>query len=85
MNWSLVLPIIGVLAVPIGAYLATRRSSSGRIETSQPAELWAEGRAIRDDLRAELTVVRLEVATLKGELIACKERVAFLEKEIMHK
>jgi predicted RNase H-like nuclease (RuvC/YqgF family) len=48
MNVPLILAAIAAVGAPIGAYLVASRQFSGKIETSDAAELWAESRAIRE-------------------------------------
>lgn len=80
LSLSLVLTFAGVIAVPLGAFMGTRRASSGRVDNSPSAELWTEGKAIREYLRAELVVRDARIAALEALLAACQLRVAQLEQ-----
>jgi chromosome segregation ATPase len=64
---------VGVIAA-LGAYLAATRRLSGKIGTSDAAELWRESASIRDDYRERLAVAERRVLSLE-------ERVAMLERD----
>jgi predicted nuclease with TOPRIM domain len=64
---------IGALIVAMGAYFATVRRLSGRIETSEADSLWKESASIREDYRDRLSSADQRQARLE-------ERVANLEK-----
>ena len=42
-----IIALVAALAAPVGAYLVAARRFSGKIETSDAKELWAESRDIR--------------------------------------
>lgn len=48
MTSATIVAMIAAVAAPLGAYLLAARRFSGKIETSDARELWAESRAIRD-------------------------------------
>ena len=48
-------------------YFAGRRVKSGRIDTSEAAELWEEGRSIRKDLTQQIEALRQERASKDAE------------------
>lgn len=56
------------------AYLVARRANSGGVHTSDAATLFEESREIRRELRAE-------VSLLRGENASLRERTAVLEAE----
>jgi len=58
----------GILAAGVaalGAYFAAARRFSGKIGTSDAADLWAESRSIRDWSQARITALDMEVAVLR--------------------
>ena len=67
-----IVAIIVALAAPIGAYLIAARRFSGKIESSDAKELWAESRSIRDWSQGRIT-------TLDDEVRQLKDRVGVLE------
>jgi chromosome segregation ATPase len=79
---ALVLALIG----PIAAYVLAARRLSGKIETSEAKDLWAESRSIRDwsqkrieGLNDEITKLQLRVSILETsneELIGENKRLA---------
>ena len=48
---STVIPLVVAISTGIITYLVSRRTSSGRIATSEASQLWEQTRAIIDDLR----------------------------------
>lgn len=58
----------------IAAYLSASRRLSGKIDTSEAAQLWAESKSIREEYRERIGVS--ERRTLRLE-----ERVAILERD----
>jgi predicted nuclease with TOPRIM domain len=72
------------------AWLIARRTSSGRVDTTEAATLWAESKQMRSELRDEITVLRAGLAEMQSELAAlrtetaeCRAESASLRKEIM--
>jgi hypothetical protein len=48
MSVPLILAVVAAISAPIGAYFVAARQFSGKIETSDAAELWEESRSIRE-------------------------------------
>jgi hypothetical protein len=67
-----IVALIAAIAAPLGAYLLAARRFSGRIETSDAKDLWAESRAIRDWGTARIESLNDQVGRLE-------KRVATLE------
>jgi hypothetical protein len=51
---AILIPIAVAIIAALGAYLASARKLSGKIGTSDAAELWKESASIRQDYREEL-------------------------------
>lgn len=68
-----IVAILTALFVPLGAYLVAVRQFSGRIESSDAKELWAESRAIREWSQRRITELEQNANRLE-------ERVDKLEK-----
>jgi chromosome segregation ATPase len=75
VNWGVVgavAGIVGAVVAPIGVYLVAARRMSGKVATSDAAQLWQEAGSIRDDYRAQLLqanerAVSLEIRMAKAE------------------
>jgi hypothetical protein len=88
MDWASLVPL-GVAVVGLAAgYLKLNRKLSGRINTSEAAELWKESAAIREDYRIQLGERDQRIATLHVDIRNCEEvneklrrRVTDLETE----
>jgi hypothetical protein len=52
---------------PLVAYIVAARRFSGKIETTEAAELWAESRSIRDWSQARIRELEQRVETLEAE------------------
>ena len=67
MSNAPLLTFIGVVVGALGAYLAAARRLSGKVTTSDAAQLWAESRAIRQELedRNRYLVSRLDALETK--------------------
>jgi hypothetical protein len=73
--------VIGAFIAPVGAYLLAVRKMSGKIATTEAAQLWEESRAIREWSAARIDKCDEEIIRLKAELEVAKARIAELEKE----
>jgi chromosome segregation ATPase len=71
---ALVVALVVATIGPLIAYLGASRKLSGKIGTSEAADLWAESKNIRDDYRDRLDASNLRFAK-------CEERIAVLESE----
>lgn len=83
---STLVAIAAVVTAPLVAYVTASRRLSGKIGTSEAADLWAESKAMRDDYRdradaAAKRIAELEgrVAKLEGELAECVRRSSALQ------
>ncbi len=72
----------GALAAALITFLATRRQSSGRIETSDAATLWKASETIRKEMREELVSMRDQVATMKTQVADLLEQIGRLERRL---
>jgi hypothetical protein len=63
-----ILAALGTVLVAAIGYALKARSSSGKIETSEAADLWKEGKDMRDALIAEIVSLRTELKALKDEI-----------------
>jgi chromosome segregation ATPase len=64
-------PTLGVLIVGIvgalGAYLAAARRFSGKIASSDAAQLWQESASIREDYRARIATLESRVGVVETQ------------------
>lgn len=60
--------LIAAVAAPLGAYLVAARQFSGRIESSDAKELWAESRSIRDWSQERITTLNQQVVRLETRI-----------------
>ena len=65
----------------MGAFLADKRLKSGRIESSEAQELWAESGKIRSYLQDELKGLRTRLAELEDENQQLRTELAGLRIE----
>lgn len=73
MNNQMILIIAAPIISAIAAYVIAKRTTSGNIDTSDAATLWAESQAIRKELRDEIVALRDEVASLKKDVLALEK------------
>lgn len=59
--------VAGIAITALGTFLAVKRAKSGKIETTEAAELWKESTAMRGELRQEVVSLQGEVRVLKDE------------------
>ncbi len=72
--WSFYAALVTALAAPIATYLISQRKISGRVGTSEAAQLWDESQSIRKALREEVSGLRQEVAELRDKVDAANAR-----------
>lgn len=73
----LVQVVIGALVAlssSLAGYLVVRRTSSGRIATSEAKTLWDASEQIRLELRQEVLTLRQQVAHLEKRVAECEKR-----------
>lgn len=68
MEYAWLYPIVSALLVAIVGYVTLIRKTSGRIETSEAAELWEEARHLREVYRGDLTRLRERIFELEAEV-----------------
>jgi predicted RNase H-like nuclease (RuvC/YqgF family) len=73
--WAPLIGLLGLLAAPVVAYLVARRSSSGRVATTEAATLWAE-------LRAELIALRQRAERLEAKIDELQSIIEQLRAEL---
>jgi hypothetical protein len=73
MDWETLVPLAVAVVGLAGGYLRLNRKLSGRINTSEAAELWKESTAIRDDYRKQLGERDQRIATLHVDIRNCEE------------
>ena len=59
-------PLLAV-AVPVCTFAAVRWQRSGKVSSSEAADLWMESREIRRDLREDYRQIREELAGMRAE------------------
>lgn len=65
MNTPILVAVLAIVAGPLVAYVTANRRLSGKIATSEAADLWAESSSIRDDYRARISTLEARVETLE--------------------
>ena len=58
--------LVAAVVGPLVAYLGASRKLSGKIGTSEAADLWAESSRIRDDYRSRITELAARIAALEA-------------------
>lgn len=66
--------VLALIAGPLGAYIGISRRLSGKIGTSEAADLWAESKSLREDANNKLTASN-------DRVLALELRVRDVEKE----
>jgi uncharacterized protein HemX len=86
MNDPVLIALIVALVAAAGSYLVAARQFSGRIETSDARDLWAESRAIRDwstkrmeELNQLVSRLETRIVTLESENRDLNQHIAELE------
>jgi chromosome segregation ATPase len=78
-------PVLGVLVAAfisaLGAYLIAARRFSGKIGSSDAAELWLESRSIRDWSSARILELNQLVGKLEGRVDVVEEQNTSLGRE----
>ena len=73
-----IIAIVGALLAPLVTYFINARKLSGKIATSEAADLWEESRAIRESLEERNTRLRERIDELEHRVDALRERNAKL-------
>ncbi|HMS83607.1 MAG TPA: hypothetical protein PKD12_08155 [Nitrospira sp.] len=66
--------VLALIVGPLGAYIGVSRRLSGKIGTSEAADLWAESKSLREDASAKL-------ARCDERVVGLEVRVRDLEKD----
>jgi Flp pilus assembly protein TadB len=69
---------LGLVVGALGAYLAAARRLSGRVRTSDAAELWKESSAIRRELEERNRYLSIRLDKLSDELNVLRQENARL-------
>lgn len=80
--WAVALGVFGVFVSPLLAFWAARRTSSGKIATSDATDLWNESQKIREFLNQQVTELRAELDQVKEE---ARSEIARLESLVQEK
>jgi hypothetical protein len=81
MNAPLIAAVIAATVGPLLAYIAATRKLSGKIATSEAADLWAESGKIREDYRNRLGHADLRAAALEERVARLEHRNSELARE----
>lgn len=74
--------VLAALVAPLLTYLVAKRQRSGRIATTEAAQLWNESTAMRVELRETVARLELRIRELERERAICYERIEVLEAEL---
>lgn len=74
--------LIAALAAPIVSYVVAARRFSGKIETSDAKELWAESRSIREWSQARIAALNEDVERLEARIRSLESHNAGLNETI---
>lgn len=78
----ILLGLAGAVITAVGAYAVAKRQRSGKIVTTEAEVLWAEGQAMRKELREENLGLRAEVLALRAEVTAWRVEALALRSEV---
>jgi hypothetical protein len=79
MTAPTIIAIVAAVAAPLGAYLLAARRFSGKIQTSDAKDLWAESRAIRDWGTKRIEVLNEQIGRLEKRVATLELRNESLE------
>lgn len=74
---------IGVILTALVTWLIAKRLNSGRIDTTEADTLWAEGKAMRYELRAETITLRADIAQMHREATALRTEMRICHAEVI--
>lgn len=57
-------------------WLVARRQRSGRVDTTEAHDLWAESQTMRQELRAEISTLRTRLNEVEAELTETKSKLS---------
>lgn len=81
---DLVVPAGAIIVAGIGAWgvwKGLKRTKSGKIDTTEAADLWKEATAMRSELRDEVQALQSEIKALKEDEAALKAENQTLRQE----
>jgi predicted RNase H-like nuclease (RuvC/YqgF family) len=81
LEWTIILPLLGVLIGPVIAYVVAARRMSGKIATSDASDLWEESASIREDYRTRLLQANERALSVEIRMAALEARNLGLERE----
>lgn len=76
------LALAGAAVTALGAYIIAKHQRSGKVDTTDAADLWKEGKDLRDFLVARIESQEAEIVNLKVEVRECKDEVRALRTEL---
>lgn len=79
MDWKIIAAILAPIITAVGAYMVAKRTTSGKIDTSDAAILWVSAETIRKELRDEVVALRTELLDTRA---ACKKDITKLNGRI---
>lgn len=80
---AILLAAAGVVTGSVGAYLIARRTTSGKINTSEAKDLWDEATKMRLELRHQVESLQAEIARFEQRELAWRDRVNDLESQLV--
>ena len=94
---AIAIPLAVALIAALGGWIVKARQLSGKIETSEAADLWQESAAMREDYRARIAHAEARAERLEQRVDKCEDlnnllsidnrdlriRITQLEKELM--
>lgn len=78
-----VLGLAGAVISGIVALRVAKLPRTGRIDTTEAETLWAEGQAMRKELRDEAENCRGEVTALRTEMVAVRAEASVMRQELV--
>lgn len=76
------LALAGAVVTAIGAFVIAKHQRSGKVDTTDAAVLWQEGKDLRDFLMSRIEAQESDIAALKFELRGCRDEVAHCLDEL---
>ncbi len=80
MNATILVAISAAIVAPLLTYVIAARRMSGKIQTSEASDLWAESRALRDDYKSQVGMLQTQVKDLISRVRELEENKTTLEK-----
>ena len=77
-----VLALAGVVVTAFGGYIIAKHQRSGKVDTTDAADLWQEGKDLREFLKNRIIALESEVKELKFEVRELKLEIAGLRAEL---